>query len=99
MNLKVCSVVWKSFKDGMQWLNGDFNATQDLHQCEDLKKFQDTFVKSTDITSMTSYQLGQAMEAFLRDAGYHVVFNDYLARVSESMSENEAKKFIKALKS
>ena len=99
MNLKVCSVVWKNFKDGMQWLNGDFNATQDLHQCEDLKKFQDTFVKSTDITSMTSYQLGQAMEAFLRDAGYHVVFNDYLARVSESMSENEAKKFIKSLKS
>ena len=99
MNFKVCSVVWKSFKDGMQWLNGDFNVTRDFHLCEELKKFQDTLVKSTDITNMTSYQLGKAIEAFLHDAGYVVAFNDYTDSIDESMSENEAKKFIKALKS
>lgn len=99
MNLKVCSVIWKSFKDGMQWLNGDFNASQDLHQTEDLKMLQDTFVKNNDITSMTSQQLGMAIETFLHDAGYVVAFNDYTDSIDESLSENEAKKFIKLLRS
>ena len=97
--MKKCSIVYVGLKSGIKWLDGDFNTSDKLCQSNELKTLQDTFTQSNDLFDLSQQQIGNAIETFLRDAGYHVVFNDYLARVSESMSENEAKKFIKSLKS
>lgn len=82
----------------MQWLNGDFNECQELTQSENLKQLQDEFMSAIDFSNLTTQQLGLAAQVFLNDAGYVVVFNDYLEPIDEAMSRQEAKDFIKLLR-
>ena len=94
----VCSIVWKDFKNGMKWLDGNFHEDPSIQQSEDLKILQDEFEAENDLTTMSLSQLGVAAQQFLEMHGYEVAFNDWLQNIDEALGKREAKEFIKLLK-
>lgn len=92
--MEQCSIVWVGFKSGIKWLKGDFNCPESTKQDPKLDALQDEFEKTCFDTANYAHLAAK----YLRSHDYEVMFNDYLPRVDESMSEQEANEFVKKLR-